>query len=177
MSENNMRDKSILQESDSEEPISGESVLEESLEEPASETVLIPVLKVKSQNGDINIVAKYGGEVSIKPINVKFIIANLWWEKAPELETFFNVLELTVKRAMNEVYPHHKLVIDYTYTANDLLKDASEIVVEIDYVKVDDTDVAVEGDSIILLGNDDRGFFKKLTSRRRKVMEKVHKEI
>ena len=157
---NNISDKSILEESDSEETVSK-----------------IPVLKIKSQNGDINIVAKYGGEVSIKPINVKFIIANLWWEKEPELETFFNVLELTIKRAIKEVYPLHKLIIDYTYTANDLLKDASQIVVEIDDVKADSMEVEVEGDSIVLLGNDDRGFFKKLTSRRRRVMEKVHKEI
>ena len=172
---NNIPEKSILEDSSSEESVPEEPVLEESV--PGETVIKNPVLKIKSQNGDITIVAKYGGEVSIKPINVKFILANLWWEKAPELETFFNVLELTIKRAMNEVYSHHKLVIDYTYTANDLLKDASEIVVEIDEVMADDIDVTVEGDSIILQGNDDRGFFKKLTSRRRKVVEKVHKEI
>jgi hypothetical protein len=51
-----------------------------------------PVLKIKSKDGDITIVAKNNGEVSIKPINLKFIMANLWWEKEPEVETFFNVL-------------------------------------------------------------------------------------
>jgi len=29
-------------------------------------------------------------------------------EKEPEVETFFNVLELTIKNAMKDVYPHHK---------------------------------------------------------------------
>lgn len=166
---------SISEESTSKGSISGEPVLEESASEDTA--LEIPVLKIKSQDGDITIVAKYGGEVAIKPINVKFILANLWWEKEPELETFFNVLELTIKRALREVYPHHKMAIDYRYTANDLLKDASEIVVEIDDVKADDMEVEVQGDSIVLLGKDDRGFFKKLTSRRRKVLEKVHKEI
>jgi len=155
--------------------IQNESILEESPSEPT--VIKSPVLKIKSRDGDINIVAKYGGEVSIKPINLKFILANLWWEKEPQLETFFNVLELTIKRAIREVYPHHKMIINYTYTANDLLKDASEIVVEIIDVKADDDDVEVEGDSIVLMGNDDRGFFKKLTSRRRRVVEEVHKEI
>ncbi len=136
-----------------------------------------PVLKIKSADGDINIVAKFKGEVSIKPINLKFILANLWWEKAPELETLFNVLELTIKRALNEVYPHDKLSLNYRYCANDELEDASEIVVKIDSLKADDTEVEVEGDSIVLMGTDTRGFFKKLTSFRRKLTEKVHREI
>ena len=136
-----------------------------------------PVLKIKSRDGDITIVAKNNGEVSIKPINLKFIMANLWWEKEPEVETFFNVLELTIKNAMKDVYPHHKLVIDYTYTANNSLHDASKIDMEIDHLTADDVDVEVEGDNIVLLGNDRRGFLKKLTSRRRKLVENVHKEL
>jgi len=135
------------------------------------------ILKIKSKEGDINIIAKNGGEVSIKPINLKFIMATLWWEKAPELETFFNILELTIKRAIKEVYPHHKLSIDYTYSANDLLEDASEIVVEINELKADDVEIEVEGDSIKLMGKDDRGFLKKITSFRRKVAQEVHKEL
>ena len=136
-----------------------------------------PILKIKSKEGDINIIAKNGGEVSIKPINLKFIMATLWWEKAPELETFFNILELTIKRAIKEVYPHHKLSISYTYSANDLLEDASEIVVEINELKADDVEIEVEGDSIILMGKDDRGFLRKITSFRRKVAQEVHKEL
>ena len=34
-----------------------------------------PILKIKSRDGDINIIGKYKGEVSIKPINLKFIMA------------------------------------------------------------------------------------------------------
>jgi hypothetical protein len=35
----------------------------------------------------------------------------------------------------------------------------------------------VEGDSIVLMGKDDRGFLKKITSFRRKVTEEIHKEL
>jgi hypothetical protein len=136
-----------------------------------------PILKIKSNEGEINIVARLGREVSIKPINLKFIMATLWWEGAPELETFFNVLELTIKRTLLEVYPHEKMDICYTYTANDLLEDASEILVEIDQVYADGNKVGVEGDIIKLRGSDERGFFRKLTSYKRKVEKKVHKEI
>ena len=145
--------------------------------ETDSSEIPIPVLKIKSRDGDIDIIAKFQGEVSIKPINLKFIMATLWWEKAPELETFFNIMELTIKRALKEVYPHHKLVLDYYYTANDLLEDASEIVVDIKDIKADATTVKVEGDNIVLIGTDDRGFLRKITSFRRKVTEEIHREI
>lgn len=137
----------------------------------------IPVLKIRSKEEEITIVAKLGGEVSIKPINLKFIMATLWWEGNPQFETFFNVLELTIKRALSEVYPHQKLSIDYTYTANDILEDASIIQVEIDEVCADGAKVELEGDIIKLMGSDDRGFFRKLTSYRRKLEKKVHKDI
>jgi hypothetical protein len=104
-------------------------------------------------------------------------MANLWWEQAPELETFFNVMELTIKRALNEVYPHDVMTIDYTYSADDELKDASEIVVEITNIKADDMDVDIGGRFITIGGSDSRGFFKKLTSFRRKFSKDVHKEI
>lgn len=155
----------------SEYQVENDTSNEDPLEMPA------PVLKIKSKDGDINIVGKYRGEVSIKPINLKFIMATLWWEKAPELETFFNVLELTIKRALQEVYPHHKLSIDYRYSANDQLEAASEIVVDIENLMADETKVYVEGDSIILSGKDDRGFLKKITSFRRKISEEIHKEL
>lgn len=136
-----------------------------------------PIIKIKSDPETIKIIAKKRGDVSIQTINLKLIMANLWWERAPELETFFNVMELTIKRALNEVYPHDKLVIDYTYSANDSLEDASEIVVEITDIEADGVDVDIGGRFITIDGTDTRGFFKKLTSFRRKFKEEIHKEI
>jgi len=136
-----------------------------------------PIIKIKSDPEVIRIVAKKKGDVSIQTINLKIIMANLWWEGSPELETFFNVMELTIKKALNEVYPHKKMYLDYKFCANDLIEDASEIIVEITDIKADNMDVDVGGRFIILEGTDSRGFFKKLTSFRRKFCEEVHKEI
>ncbi len=136
-----------------------------------------PILKIKEGPEEIRVVAKNGPDVSIHPINVKFLMATLWWEGTPQLETFFEILELTIKRTINEVFPHEKLMIDYTYHANDVLEDASLITVEINRVIADGQELEVEGDLINLHGNDDRGFFRKLTSRRRRVSENVTKEI
>ncbi|HMK53976.1 MAG TPA: hypothetical protein VK444_04260 [Methanobacteriaceae archaeon] len=135
------------------------------------------ILKIKEGPEEIRIVAKNGPEVSIHTINIKFIMATLWWEGTPQLETFFNILELTIKRAINEVYPHDKLVLNYTYSANDNLEEASEIIVDINQVEVDDQELELEVGQIHLYGNDGRGFFRKLTSFRRKTSENVVKEI
>lgn len=135
------------------------------------------ILKIKEGPEEIRVIAKNGPDVSIHPINVKFLMATLWWEGTPQLETFFEILELTIKRTINEVFPHEKLIIDYTYNANDVLEEASLITVSINRVEADGQELEVEGDLINLHGNDDRGFFRKLTSRRRKVSENVIKEI
>ena len=136
-----------------------------------------PIIKIKSDPETIRIVAKRKGDVSIQTINLRLIMANLWWEGSPELETFFNVMELTIKRALNEVYPHEKMSLEYNFSANDALKDASEIVVEITDIKADGVDVDIGGRFITLDGTDSRGFFKKMTSFRRKFTEEIHKEI
>lgn len=136
-----------------------------------------PIIKIKSDPETIRIVAKRKGDVSIQTINLRLIMANLWWEGSPELETFFNVMELTIKRALNEVYPHEKMTLEYNFSANDSLKDASEIVVEITDIKADGMDVDIGGRFITLGGTDSRGFFKKMTSFRRKFTEEIHKEI
>jgi len=135
------------------------------------------ILKIKEGPEEIRVVAKNGPDVSIHPINIKFLMATLWWEGTPQLETFFKILELTIKRSINEVFPHDKLILDYTYHANDVLEEASLITVEINRVEADGQELEVDGDLINLHGNDDRGFFRKLTSRRRRVAENVVKEI
>ena len=60
-----------------------------------------PIIKIKSEPESIRIVAKRKGDVSIQTINLRIIMANLWWEGSPELETFFNIMELTIKKALN----------------------------------------------------------------------------
>src|SRR5664280_2923885 len=136
-----------------------------------------PIIKIKSDPETIRIVAKRKGDVSIEIINLRIIMANLWWEGSPELETFFNVMELKIKKALNEVYPHDKMSIDYNYSADDALEDASKIIVEITDIKTDGVDIDIGGRFITLDGTDSRGFFKKMTSFRRKFTKEIRKEI
>ena len=136
-----------------------------------------PIIKIKSEPETIRIVAKRKGDVSIEIINLRIIMANLWWEGSPEIEIFFNVMELKIKKALNEVYPHDKMSIDYNYSADDALEDASQILVEITDIKADGVDIDIGGRLITLDGTDSRGFFKKMTSFRRKFTKEIRKEI
>jgi hypothetical protein len=135
------------------------------------------VLKIRKNMDEIRVVAKKGPDVSIHDINLKFIMATLWWEGSPQLETLFDILELTIKRALKEIQDHKKMFIEYTYSANDVLEEASEINIEINRVALDGEEIEVDGDIITITGSDDRGFFRKLTSYRRKVEETIEKEI
>jgi hypothetical protein len=136
-----------------------------------------PIIKIKSEPDVIRIVAKRRGDVSIETINLRIIMANLWWEGVPELETFFNVMELKIKKILNDVYPHDKMTLEYKYSADDSLEDASRIIVEITDIKADGVDIDIGGRYITLDGTDSRGFFKKITSFRREFTEEIHKEI
>jgi hypothetical protein len=164
---------------DEDKPIESLETEENLVEDDETEETSIPqpIIKIKADPEIIRIVGKKGGEVVLHDINPGFIMATLWWEGTPQLETFFNILELTIKRALQEVHPHDELVLDYVYTTNDSLEDASEITVEIENIEADGEKIDLEGDIIILTGKDDRGFFKKLTAFRRKVKEPVHREI
>jgi hypothetical protein len=140
-----------------------------------SEAIL--TLKITSQKGNIMVVSKLDGEVSVKTILLKLILGYCWWANVPVVETIFNLLEETIKDTIKEVYDYDDLTIDYDYMANDLLEDAPLIEIFINSVIVDSVEIEVTGRYISLEGDDRRGFWKKLTSSRRKVSENVHKSF
>lgn len=140
-----------------------------------SESLL--TLKITSQKGNIKVVSKLDGEVSVKTILVKLILGYSWWANVPSVETMFNLIEEAIKTTIKDVYDYDDLVIDYDYRANDLLEDAPIIEVFINSVVVDGVEIEVTGRYISFEGDDTRGFWKKLTSSRRKVNGNVHKNL
>lgn len=134
-------------------------------------------LKITSQKGNIRVISKLDGEVSVKTILLKLILGYCWWTNVPTVETVFNLLETTIKESIKDVYDYNNLTMDYDYRANDLLEDAPLIELFINSIMVDGTEIEVTGKYISFEGDDGRGFWKKLTSFRRKVQENVHKEL
>lgn len=135
------------------------------------------ILKIREDNENITIAAKLKANVSIQTVNLKLLLATSWWEGDLQLDRVFEVIELTIKRALNQIYPHQKMVIDYTYTANDRIEDASEIQLEFNEVLLDDIKVMIEGDIITLEGTDERSWFQRLTSSKRKIEKNIRKTI
>ena len=134
-------------------------------------------LKITSQNGNIRVVSKLDGEVSVKTILLKLILGYCWWANIPAVEKVFSLIEEAVKATVKEVYNYDNLAIDYDYRANDLLEDASLIEMFINNVIVDGVEIEVTGRYISFEGDDNRGSWKKFTSFRRKVEGSVHKDL
>jgi hypothetical protein len=135
------------------------------------------VLKITSYKGNIKVISKNGGEVSVKVILLKLIMGYCWWANIPVVETMFNVLEEMIKNTMKNVYNYKDLTIDYDYMANDRLEDASKIEVFINSVTVDEIEIEVSGRYISFEGQDNRSFLQKKTAFRRKVHENVFKHL
>lgn len=140
-----------------------------------SESLL--TLKITSQKGNIKVVSKLDGEVSVKTILLKLILGYCWWANVPVVETVFNLIEEAIRSTIKNVYNYDDLVIDYDYKANDLLEDASTIELFINNVMVDGVEIEVTGRYISFESEDTRGFWKKFTSSRRKATGSVHKNL
>ncbi|MGF7117825.1 hypothetical protein [Methanobacterium oryzae] len=135
------------------------------------------LLKIASQNGNIKVVSKNGGEVSVKTVLLKLVMGYCWWANVPVVETIFNVLEETIKNTLKDVYDYTDLTIDYDYRANDLLEDATLIELFINSLEVDGEEIEINGRYLSLEGEENRGFWQKIMSSRRKIEENVHKKL
>jgi len=135
------------------------------------------LLKITSDRGNLRIISKNQGNVSVKTILLKLILGHCWWEGAPAVETIFNLIEQTIKKTIRDVYNYNNLTINYDYRTNDLIEDASKVEIFINSIKVDEIEVEVTGRYILLEGDDNRGFWQKTSSFRRKIEENVHKEL
>ncbi|HHW05402.1 MAG TPA: hypothetical protein PLO64_02505 [Methanothermobacter sp.] len=120
----------------------------------------------------ITFAAKNGGEVSISEIQLKVLWGYCWWNRLPYIETFLEVMELLLKRIINDVIEHEDLTIEYRIIANDSLEEANYIEIIFNNIQADDLEFHVLGD-LILQGEDKRSFARKISSFRRKVDEDI----
>lgn len=136
-----------------------------------------PTLRITASHSVIKIAAKNQGEVSIKDIQLKLFWGYCWWNGLPEVETFIELFETTLKRVIYDVLPHKELFIDYDIETNDLLEKSSSVILTFNEISADQVPVELIGDILLLEGLDDRGAFSKLTSFRRKIKDNVRKAL
>lgn len=135
------------------------------------------ILKIASDKGNIRIISKNQGDVSVQTILLKLILGYCWWGNLPVVETIFYLIEESIKKTMEDVYNYDKITINYDFRANDFLEDASKIEMYINSIQVDGIEVDVTGRYILLEGDDGRGFWQRISSFRRKIEENVNREF
>lgn len=136
-----------------------------------------PTLIIKASETTITVMAKYMGEFVEHEIQLRFILGYCWDKDIPAIEKLIELLETVIKRAVDQVFPHEKLSIKYNLTSNDTLEKSSRLDITLLEVKADDTELKIEGEVIILEGDDIRTIFHKVTGFRRKIDKTVEKEI
>ena len=138
---------------------------------------ITPTLIIKASESRIIVMAKNMGEFVEHDIQLRLVLGYCWNKDVPAIEKFIELFENVIKRAVDQVFPHEKLSITYHLTSNDTLEKSSRLNITLLEVKADDTELEIEGEVIILEGVDLRDTFSKVTGFRRKVNEKVKKEI
>jgi hypothetical protein len=136
-----------------------------------------PSLIIKASETTIIVIAKYMDEFVEHEIQLHSVFGYYWNKDDPIIEKFIELFETVIKRAINQVFPHEKLSIKYHLKSNDTLDKSSRLNITLLELKADETELKIKGESIILEGLDFRSTFSKITGFRRKVDEKITKEI
>ncbi|MCK9150349.1 hypothetical protein [Methanobacterium alcaliphilum] len=134
-------------------------------------------IRIKTYPGIIRLAAKNKGDVSIKNIQLKLVWGYCWWQGFPQVETFLELLEKSIKQLIYAVYPHQELFLDYDIFTNDLLEESSKVEIFFNHISADQKEFELIGDVLVLQGPDLRGTFSKMTSFRRKIKENIQKTI
>ncbi|MDR2967826.1 MAG: hypothetical protein LBU74_07775 [Methanobacteriaceae archaeon] len=136
-----------------------------------------PTLIIKASEATIIVMAKYMGEFVEHEIQLRLVLGYYWNKDVPVIEKLIELFETVIKRAVSQVFPHEKLSLKYHLTSNDTLEDSSKLFITFLEVKADGTELKIEGNEIMLEGIDFRSTFSKVSGFRRKVDEKIKKEI
>lgn len=131
---------------------------------------------LKASGDLLTVAARNQGEVSINEIHLKPLLAYAWWNNLPVIETVLDVVESTLKKTVYDVMPHDELLIEYTLRTNDIPDDSNEVEIIFNGVSADGVPFEVSGD-LLLMGEDSRGFLKRMTAFRRRTDENIIRVI
>ena len=136
-----------------------------------------PILFIKANESSIIVMVKHLDKFVQHEIQLRLVFGYYWNEDVPAIEKFIELFETVIKRAVNQVIPHEKLSIIYHLVSNDTLEKSSRLNITLLEVKADDMELEIDGQVIILEGVDFRSTFSKVTGFRRKVDDKIKKDI
>ncbi|MDR0900647.1 MAG: hypothetical protein LBM26_03210 [Methanobrevibacter sp.] len=136
-----------------------------------------PTLFIKASKSTLIIIAKYANETAEHEIQLKSILGYYWNNNLPVIDKLMELIETVIKRSINGVFPHEKLLIKYDLESNDKFEDSSSFKMILINVKADNTEINLEGNIIELKGIDSRNNISKITSFTRKDKKEIERII
>lgn len=133
-------------------------------------------ITLRTSRGLLTVAVKNHAEVSIRDIQLKMLLGYCWWNGLPVIETFLDVLEMTLKSAVSDVLEHDELLLDYNVRTNDIPDESNEVELVFNEISADGVQFSI-GEDLILRGPDSRGLLGRMTSFRRRVDENVRRVL
>jgi hypothetical protein len=106
-------------------------------------------ITLRTSRGVLTVAVKNHGEVSIKDIQLKMLLGYCWWNDLQVIETFLDVLEMTLKSAVSDVLEHDELLVDYNVRTNDIPDDSNEVEIVFNEISADGIQFSIEEDLIL----------------------------
>lgn len=133
-------------------------------------------ITLRTSRGLLTVAVKNHAEVSIRDIQLKMLLGYCWWNGLPVIETFLDVLEMTLKSAVSDVLEHDELLLDYNVRTNDIPDESNEVELVFNEISADGVQFSIEED-LVLRGPDSRGLLRRMTSFRRRLDENVRRVL
>ena len=112
-----------------------------------------PVLVIKTVDDSVvGVRARLYDDFVEHEIVLNSVIAYWWANDLPPALKFLELFESVIKRTINELMPHKNLKLKYEVKADDVLKKASEIEINLIEIEADDVSFKIDGKQVILKG-------------------------
>ena len=112
-----------------------------------------PVLVIKVvDDSSVGVRARWRDDYVEHHIVLNSVLAYWWANDLPPAVNFLDLFESVIKRTINELTPHKILKLKYDVKADDTLKKASQIEINLIEVEADDIGFKIDGKTLSING-------------------------
>ena len=112
-----------------------------------------PVLVIKvTDNISVGVRARLYDDFAEHEIVLNSVLAYWWANNLPPAVKFLELFDSVIKRTINEIMPHKTLNLKYEVKANEVLKNASEIEINVISLSADGVSFKIENGIVSLKG-------------------------
>ncbi|MGL4670458.1 MAG: hypothetical protein ACRCVG_07720 [Methanobacteriaceae archaeon] len=134
-------------------------------------------LEIIPTRDTINIIARGNGTSSSHEIHLRTVLGYYWQNDEPPIKNFFKLFEQSIKRTINNVMAHERLLISYDLTYIVELEESNTFKIKINSISADGIDFDIIEGYVVLEGLDHKGTINKIKNIRKKVKRTIEREI